>query len=336
MDEQSVRATYDVLHTAYAVDDPDHPIPTFTEVLARVQGPHENQDEELYLLRDDDGTPVGCLWLELPTRDNLDLVELELAVHPDHWGRGHGRRLLAQLVARCTELGRHQLIAGFPEPPDGSETRSTRFAAAAGAQRSLGEARRTLHTADVDRGKVAALRADAEERSRDYTVLSWTGPCPDELVDDYAALTARMSTDAPFGDLDIEAEHWDAERVRARDEVNRRQGRTAITTVARRGTDGPLVAFTDIMTAAHDPENAFQWDTLVRREDRGHRLGTLIKAVNLEHLLDQHPDVRRVHTWNADSNSWMVAINEALGFRVARLENVWRLDLPREEDDHHG
>ena len=86
------------------------------------------------------------------------------------------------------------------------------------------------------------------------------------------------------------------------------------------------------MVTSHDPVNAFQWATLVRREDRGHRLGMLVKLVNLDRLLATAPEVRRVHTWNADLNSWMVAINEAMGFRVARLENAWRLDLPGDGD----
>lgn len=326
-----MRAAYDVWRTAYLEDDPDNPLPTFPEILARAQGPQDNEAVEIHLLRDAGGTAVGCYWLGLPQKDNLELVETDLGVHPAHQGQGHGRRLLEHLLARCAELGRYQVITGLAEPPDGQETRATRFATAAGARRSLGEVRRTLHLAELDRDKLAALRADAEERAQGYTVLGWTGPCPDEYVDDYAALVARMSTDAPLGDLGIEPEHWDANRIRSRDEVVRLQGRTPLTTVARRGDDGPLVAFTDIMVTRHDRENAFQWDTLVRREDRGHRLGQLVKLVNLDRLLEAAPEVRRVHTWNADVNSWMVAINEAMGFRVARLENAWRLDLPRTE-----
>jgi hypothetical protein len=52
-----------------------------------------------------------------------------------------------------------------------------------------------------------------------------------------------------------------------------------------------------------------------------------VKAANLERLLDTAPEARRVHTWNADTNSYMVAINELLGFRIARLESAWRLDV---------
>ena len=121
-----------------------------------------------------------------------------------------------------------------------------RFAAATGASRSLGELRRSLDLTALDTDRLATLRAEAEKASVGYELVSWTNPCPDDLVDDFAALYARMSTDAPLGDLDIEPEHWDADRVREREATIEDQGRRQIVTAARVGPDGPLVAFTDV------------------------------------------------------------------------------------------
>jgi len=36
----------------------------------------------------------------------------------------------------------------------------------------------------------------------------------------------------------------------------------------------------------------------------------------IESLLAEEPGVRRIDTWNADSNGPMLAINERLGFQV--------------------
>jgi GNAT superfamily N-acetyltransferase len=278
----------------------------------------------------DGGVPIGVYELELPLADNLDLVELSLAVAPEHQHRGHGRVLLSHALRRIAELGRHQVIASVNEPADGSQNRPMRFAAAAGASRSLGEMRRTLDLRALDLGRLAELRADAERAADGYQLVCWTGPCPDELVDGYAALVARMSTDAPMGGLDIEPEHWDAARIREREQVMATQGRTKVATVARLGSHGPLVAFTDVCTTRHDPANAFQWDTLVLREHRGHRLGALVKLANLQLLRAEAPEALRVHTWNADENTFMVSINEAMGFVPAQRESAWRLDLPRD------
>src|SRR4029453_2343349 len=106
------------------------------------------------------------------------------------------------------------VAVGVNEPADGPPNRAMRFAAAAGATRSLGEVRRALDLTALDTDRLATLRAEAEKASDGYELVSWTNPCPDDLVDDFAALYARMSTDAPLGDLDIEPEHWDADRIR--------------------------------------------------------------------------------------------------------------------------
>ena len=49
--------------------------------------------------------------------------------------------------------------------------------------------------------------------------------------------------------------------------------------------------------------------------------------------MTEAPQARRLHTWNADVNSYMISINEAMGFVVAQRESVWRLDLPREPEE---
>ena len=327
-DEAGVGAHHEVLSAAYHAESPDHPLPTVPEVLALVRSEREAVRTELWLMRVD-GRPVGTYRLDLPQLDNTDLVEVELGIHPQHQHRGHGRRLCEHVTQRSRELHRHQIVAEVYEPADGSQNRAMRFAEATGARRSLGEMRRVLDLAVVDRARLAALRAEAESRSQAYQLVAWTGPCPDDLVDGYAALIGRMSTDAPMGDLHIEPEHWDAARVRERDTVMAAQGRLCMATAARLGPDGPLVAYTDIVTTRHDPPNAFQWDTIVLREHRGHRLGALVKVANLERLLVEAPDARRVHTWNADENTYMVAINAAMGFAPAQRESAWRLDLPR-------
>jgi GNAT superfamily N-acetyltransferase len=327
-DDDAMSAAYSIWRTAYTEEFPDDPLPTLPEVLARARAPVVSGRHEYWLLRDG-AEPIGVYELDLPLADNLDLVDLSLAVAPEHQHRGHGRTLLSHALRRIADLGRHQVIGGVNEPADGSPNRSMRFAAACGASRSLGEMRRALDLTELDHDRLAALRADAERAAAGYELVAWTGPCPDELVDGYAALIARMSTDAPLGGLGIEPEHWDADRVREREAVMRDQGRTQVATAARLGADGPLVAYTDLVTTRHDPPNAFQWDTLVLREHRGHRLGALVKVANLERLLVEAPAARRVHTWNADENTYMIAINEAMGFVVAQRESVWRLDLPR-------
>ena len=327
-DDEAMLTSYAILHAAYTAEHPDDPLPTAPEVIAMARATEKSQRMEFWLMHDG-GTAVGTYRLDLPMLDNLDFVELALCIDPPHQHRGYGRALLAHATDRIAQLGRHQVAVGVNEPADGPPNRAMRFAAATGAACSLGEIRRVLDLTALDTDRLATLRAEAEKASVGYQLVSWTNRCPDDLVDDFAALYARMSTDAPLGDLDIEPERWDADRIREREATIHDQGRTQIVTAARSGPDGPLVAFTDIAATRHDPVNAFQWSTLVVKEHRGHRLGALVKLANLERVGTEAPQARLLHTWNADVNSYMIAINEAMGFTVAQRESVWRLDLPR-------
>jgi GNAT superfamily N-acetyltransferase len=90
---------------------------------------------------------------------------------------------------------------------------------------------------------------------------------------------------------------------------------------------GQLVAFTQIVGDSTSHWYTGQWDTIVAPEHRGHRLGTLIKVANLEHARAQRPELRIIDTCNADTNPYMVAINEAMGFRPHRRTVEWQLDL---------
>ena len=66
-------------------------------------------------------------------------------------------------------------------------------------------------------------------------------------------------------------------------------GRTTFITLALR--DGEAVAHSDLYVLA-DETVAHQMDTLVRRDHRGHRLGTAVKVTNLAALTRARPDVR--------------------------------------------
>ena len=65
----------------------------------------------------------------------------------------------------------------------------------------------------------------------------------------------------------------------------------------------------------------------MRGDHRGHRLGMLIKAANLRLLRAESPRTRWLNTWNATSNTYMISINEALGFRPVDSWGEWQREL---------
>jgi GNAT superfamily N-acetyltransferase len=307
-------------------DFPDAPDWTLPETLAAARF-LTSSTEEHWVARDG-GVAVGMHRLRFPLRDNLDTADVVLHVHPDHRGRGIGRALVEHAIDRVRANGRRRIWAEVESAIDGGGSAGERFAAAAGFRPALPVMHRTLDLREPALGsRIDELEEQAVARAGEYRLVTWTGPCPEELLDDFAALNAKMTVDAPMDDLTIEPEVWDADRVREQDALTLRQRRTVFVTAARHGSDGPLVAYSNAAVTEYQPEHAYQWDTLVLREHRGHRLGLLVKVVNLRRLLEGAPQARLLHTWNADSNAHMVAINETLGFRPLLRETEWQLDL---------
>lgn len=134
-----------------------------------------------------------------------------------------------------------------------------------------------------------------------------------------------MSTDVPSGELEIELEEWDADRVAEADRITERMGTRTVTTAARHVGTGRIVAYTMLESPADAPWVAYQGDTLVHGEHRGHRLGLWVKAANLQRLARELPAVQRVHTWNAGENAHMLAINHTLGFTDRTAEGAWQV-----------
>lgn len=326
-DDEALRDWYDVFSSAERADHPEVPVVPFPELVEKARGGIDTQREDFWVARSD-GVAVGGYRLRAPLRDNLDTATLVLDVAPGHRGRGHGRALADHAVDQVRAMGRRRIWAEVVEPIDGDPSPGAVLAGKVGFRRALAQTRRALDLTALDEDRMAGLEDGARARAAGYDLVAWTGPCPEEHLEGYAALVGRMSTDAPLDDLDLEPEVWDAQRIRSLEAVSAAQQRTVVLTAARNVTSGDLVAYTDIAVSEHAPADAFQWSTIVRREDRGHRLGLLVKVANLRRVREQLPRVERVHTWNADSNDHMVAINEALGFLPLHREVEWQLDLP--------
>jgi GNAT superfamily N-acetyltransferase len=155
-------------------------------------------------------------------------------------------------------------------------------------------------------------------------VVTWDGYTPEKDLEHMALLMRRMSTDTPLGGLDWDEEEWDATRVRTAEEVSLGSGRRArLTTAIRDTTTGALVAFTQIAIPLGTGA-AWQNETLVMKEHRGRRLGTIVKLVNQLALLERYPDAERIHTWNAFENSYMLDVNHAVGFELVSLAGAWQ------------
>jgi GNAT superfamily N-acetyltransferase len=268
------------------------------------------------------GQVVGALRVILPTRDNPSVGILDVAVRPAHRRRGIGGTLLAEGIRLAAAAGRTELIADLDEP--GPDVPGRAFALHRGWTCDLVETRRDLEL-PPDEQRLTDLEEAARKAGAGYELVVWRDRTPDELLDDRAVLERRMTTDAPHGDLRVEEERWDGERIREYEAIHVARGRTVLSAGAVHS--GRLVAFTDLQIPLAQPERAHQAGTLVLAEHRGHRLGALVKTAVLRELAATMPQVRRITTFNSDSNRPMVAVNEALGFRPAGQLSTWSFRL---------
>lgn len=279
------------------------------------------------------GETVAAGWMRRTLLDNTDRAEVGVHVPPEHRRRGHATALLAHLERLALEDGRTTAFgeAGYAYAAGaaGAGASGPEFARARGYDLALGDVMRVLRL-PVDDTLLDRLAREAAPHHASYTLRSWVGPVPEDLLEGWAEVVASLSTEAPMGELDHEPESANTEAVRENEAVIAQQGRTKVNTVAL-SADGQVVAYTDLAVTVHEPDRAYQWGTLVRRAHRGHRLGIAIKVANLRLLQERYGEVRRLITYNAEVNDHMIGVNELFGFEpVARLgEFQKRLAQPR-------
>ena len=127
-----------------------------------------------------------------------------------------------------------------------------------------------------------------------------------------------------MGHLQLEAATYTRERLRDLESRRRQLGLFTGTNVAV-APDGSLAGYTQ-MSGSRDQAAIFQWDTLVRPEHRGRRLGLAMKIANLRWLQTRH-DASIVHTWNSEVNAPMLAVNRAMGFRPVEYLGEWQREV---------
>jgi len=285
-----------------------------------------------------DGQILGVVKIMISNEDDVRALEFDPMVDPEHWGEGVEEVLLAAVEAEARARGIRTIQSWTLHRP---ETQGPRMTPPTGFGAIPAEDRQTVFMAEngftleqVERNSVFDLRgpfdiveqklADAVRTAgEDYRVVSWTAPTPTEHLDGFAAVLARMSTDAPAAGLVIDEQHWDAARVQRRDARQTAQGLTVSVACVQHVPTGTIAAYNELAIAEHDGATQ-QYGTLVLRDHRGHRLGTIVKCANLLRWRELVPDSPRVSTFNAEENRHMLDINEAIGFVPASYAGAWK------------
>jgi GNAT superfamily N-acetyltransferase len=326
-DEAGLRQWQTVTEASQAADLVGLPADPIEDSRPLLAGRCGDEDFALYvgLVGDE---PVVSTLTRLPVHDNLTLANVAVRVHPAHRRNGYGSRAVASVRELLRAAGRTKMLVEVPTATlTSTPSEGELFAKSVGARRMTVETRRMLDLATISGTTIAALLDEARAAASGYSLVAWGDRTPAEFVADMAELRALMSTDPPQGELDLEPEPWDADRFVEVERSVIARDRRVLVVAARDDASGHLVGYTNIGLPSGVGTVGYQWDTIVRAEHRGHRLGLLVKLANIEALRRELPEVRYLNTWNADENAHMVAVNERLGFTVMEGWSEWQLDL---------
>jgi GNAT superfamily N-acetyltransferase len=319
-DTDEVRTALAIRNAVSAEDTPWDRVELEGHFVASLRHGWDGEPATYYLMRVD-GVPVGVGSVSLTERENTHLAWLSASILPDHRRQGYGSALFEQMVEEAKAAGRTSIGA------DGWDSeRSLAFAAKYGLEKKSQAIMRRQHLSEIDRETLEKLFAEASHSATDYELVRMEGRTPVEMLEEVTALSATIN-DAPTDDLDIEDDVFTVDRIRDYEDAVLSRGTRFYRLVARHRETGELAGHTVIAVEVERPSVGHQHDTAVARAHRGHRLGLLVKAGMLLWLAEVEPELEQVDTWNAESNDHMIAVNEALGYRVMGRELQFQKSL---------
>jgi GNAT superfamily N-acetyltransferase len=261
-----------------------------------------------------DGEAVAVGRIGTSEHDNLHLAWLGVQVDPARRRRGHGTAMLEAMVEAARALGRTSI--GI----DGWDAEATRgFAARHGLEAKSAAIQRRQYLEQLDWAEIERLHKEASAAASSYEVLRREGRTPDGELEELAEMASSIN-DAPTDDLDIEDEVYSAERMRGYEGSQLARGRRMFRTVARHRDTGELAGHSVVVVDGERPQYGDQHDTTVVAAHRGHRLGLLLKTEMNLWLREAQPQLTEISTWNAESNDYMIGVNEAIGYRILGRE----------------
>jgi GNAT superfamily N-acetyltransferase len=324
-DETGYPAAYAVFREAVLAGRPWATVPSADEVLAQLRHDDPTEIGQWFAAFDGDRV-VGAAQAWLPLTDNVHMAWLGIEVAPADRRKGVGTALAHHLADFAHDHQRTLLLSEVETPPDAGQDHPYRaFYRSVGFEHANTEISRHLEL-PVAEELLTRLLDDAKPHYEGaYTIEVHTDGIPDDLLPSYCTAFNRLITDAPSGSVDFEEMSLTPDLFRSYLELDRKVNAQRLSALALTA-DREVAAFSDLFLPASNPDRAHQWGTLVTAPHRGHRLGTAVKVANLQELQRRHPDRRIVRTGNAETNKYMVSINEALGFRMIEIMDSIKRD----------
>ena len=320
-DDAVMRDYYDINRRAELVGREQMPFWSWEEFLAAFRSPDSGERQQLFAAYDGDRM-VGTAVLWSPLLDNLEKAWFALDVDVADRRRGIGRALAEHLEGMVRADGRSLVMSDSKLPYAEREDHGyRRFAEACGYELSNYEVVRHLPLPVPD-DRIQEWLDEAAPRHEGYTLETFAHDVPADLVESLCVLLGQLAVDAPTGAVDFEEETMTPERFQEMLDTVKAMGRARYETVALT-PDRQVVAHSTLAVPLSGSTTVYQWGTFVHRDHRGHKLGLATKAANLRAVQAVRDDLALITTQNAETNDYMVSINEQMGFRPVEVSAEW-------------
>jgi mycothiol synthase len=277
--------------------------------------------DHAWLAEAPDGTPAGAGFCWSNSAGDPRIMECDVLVPPARRRQGIGARLMSAIVAATAAEGRSLLTwSTYARVPAG-EAFSRRLGARVGRVSRASE----LELARLDWPMIDNWIRAARARELGYRLELVDGVFPEQLRADAVRFHHIMQT-APREELDVGDVTVDAEFVAQLDRATAAARRESWTVLVR-SPAGECVGGTDVTFEPWNPGIVFQGATGIDPAHRGLGLARWAKALMLRRIRAERPAARWVRTENASSNAPMLAINDALGFRVISGHSEWQAEV---------
>lgn len=260
----------------------------------------------------------------LRMEENRHLAQFEITVLPAYRRQGLGKQLLRLVAETAQQDQRRLLMTNTVDRVPGGEAFMLRM----GAQKGLEGHTNQLRMEELDRDRLEDWLRAGQANLADFELGLWEGPYPDEKIQEVCALY-DLTNQQPFGDLEIEDMHMTPEQIR-QTEANifaRGNQRWSFYVIDR--LSGKFAGYSETVWNPNRPEILRQDMTGVFPEYRNKGLGRWLKAVMLDKVIRERPEVKYVRTGNADSNAAMLKINTELGFKPYTADALWQVEIEK-------
>ena len=260
----------------------------------------------------------------LRMEDNKHLAQFEITVLPEYRQQGLGRRFLKLITSTAQEDNRRLLMTNTVDRVPGGEVFMNRM----GAQKGLEAHTNQLRMDELNRELVEEWLSGGQANLADFEMGFWDGTYPEEALQDVVALI-DLTNQQPFGELEIEAMHMTADQLREKERNDLARGNQRWTFYIKDRASGKFAGYTETIWNPNRPEILRQDMTGVFPQYRNKGLGRWLKAIMLDKVVKERPQVKYVRTGNADSNAAMLTINHKLGFKPYMADTLWQVEIQK-------